>query len=422
MPNAGPLEHAGQGFRNVDGRGAHQHGPPGPVVFGDFFDRGAVLLALRPEYEIVEVVARNGAIRGDRHHIHLVDFPELLGFRFGGACHAGKLVVHPEIILKRDGGVRLRRRLHLHLFLGLDRLVQPVGIPPPGKHPARMFVHDLHPPFLHNIFHVFLVQRVRLQQLLDGVQPLRPFGIQRIEFAFFRILFLGEQARVVHALVFLFLLVQRRIGPDVRLGLATALRIAPLYGRDLVAHVGKDEQVGVFSGRPRRERAALLRHFDGVLLLLEGEKQRFVHHRHMLRVILQVEEFRFAEQLRHARFLKQFLELLVAGKSAAGAQEGQAGVALHLGNRLAVAGFLRPIPFAQPPFRVGYEARHRLLLRVHQLPDDGLELCETAVVRLRNRSGNNERRARLVDQHGIHLVHDGEMMPALDQLLLLGHE
>ena len=34
-----------------------------------------------------------------------VDVPQLLGFRLGRSGHAGQLVVHPEVVLKRDGGV-----------------------------------------------------------------------------------------------------------------------------------------------------------------------------------------------------------------------------------------------------------------------------------------------------------------------------
>ena len=66
----------------------------------------------------------------------------------------------------------------------------------------------------------------------------------------------------------------------------------------------------------------------------------------MLGVILQVEELRLAQQLRHARFLEQLLEFLVAGEPAIGAQKSKTGFTLHIRGGLAVAGFLGPVPFA----------------------------------------------------------------------------
>ena len=67
---------------------------------------------------------------------------------------------------------RLRLALDLHAFLGLDRLVQPVR-PAPARHDAAgELVHDQHLAVLHQVVHVLLVQRVRLQQLVDDVELL----------------------------------------------------------------------------------------------------------------------------------------------------------------------------------------------------------------------------------------------------------
>ena len=71
---------------------------------------------------------------------------------------------------------------------------------------------------------------------------------------------------------------------------------------------------------------------------------------------------------------------------------------------------------------LGQKAPAQLLLRADERFDQRLPLRELLVERVHRRAADDERRARLVNQDGIHLVHDGEIMPALDLLLLArGH-
>src|SRR5690606_40785831 len=59
---------------------------------------------------------------------------------------------------------------------------------------------------LHDVLDVFLVQRVGLQKLLDGVQPLGALGIEVVEPALLVLLLLLQEAEVVHSLVLLLFL------------------------------------------------------------------------------------------------------------------------------------------------------------------------------------------------------------------------
>ena len=98
----------------------------------------------------------------------------------------GELLVHAEVVLDRDRRERLRLALHLHAFLRLDRLVQPVG-PAAARHRAAgELVDDQDLAVLHDVVHVLLVQRVRPQQLVDDVDPL----------ALLRVLALDRRARL----------------------------------------------------------------------------------------------------------------------------------------------------------------------------------------------------------------------------------
>src|SRR5690606_31558475 len=87
-----------------------------------------------------------------------------------------------------------------------------------------------------------------------------------------------------------------------------------------------------------------------------------------------------------------------------------------------ISGLEGCVAFLQLLLRLARKGGHQLLLRIHELLDGGLELLEAIVVRLRHRTRNNEWRSRLVDEHGVHLVHDSEVMPALNELIRLDDE
>ena len=79
---------------------------------------------------------------GIDHHVEVVDLLELDRFGVRRAGHAGELLVHAEIVLEGDRRERLVLAFDLDVFLGLDRLVQPVA-PAPARHqPAGELVDD----------------------------------------------------------------------------------------------------------------------------------------------------------------------------------------------------------------------------------------------------------------------------------------
>ena len=108
-------------------------------------------------------------IRRNGDHFQLVNLVELRRFGFRRAGHAGKLLVHAEIILEGDRGERLIFALDLHAFFRFDRLVQAVGPAASGHLAPGEFVDDHHFAFFHHVIHVALEQRVRAQPLIDVV-------------------------------------------------------------------------------------------------------------------------------------------------------------------------------------------------------------------------------------------------------------
>jgi hypothetical protein len=125
-----------------------------------------------------------------------VDLVELVLLRLGGARHAAELVVHPEVVLDGDGGQRLGLGLDRDPLLGLHRLVQPVGPAPPGHHAAGELVHDHHLAVLHHVLLVAVEERVRLQELVDDVDPLALVGVLALQ-RVLRVALLVERERFV---------------------------------------------------------------------------------------------------------------------------------------------------------------------------------------------------------------------------------
>ena len=162
-------------------------GQPEPVQPLDLVDDRVVLLLPGLVDPVGLVGAADRPVGRDDADLEPVDRVELGLLGLGGAGHAGQLVVHPEVVLDRDRGEGLGLALDLHLLLGLDRLVQPVGPAPPGHDAAGELVDDQHLALLHQVVHVLLVQDVGLQQLVDDVQLLalervvapRPCGAAR---------------------------------------------------------------------------------------------------------------------------------------------------------------------------------------------------------------------------------------------------
>ena len=109
----------------------------------------------------------------DRHvgrhldDVEAVDVAEFLGFGRRRAGHAGKLVVHAEIVLEGDRGQRLVLRLDGDVLLGLERLVQAFRIAAARHHAAGEFVDDDDLVVADDVVLVLLEQPVRLQRVVD---------------------------------------------------------------------------------------------------------------------------------------------------------------------------------------------------------------------------------------------------------------
>ena len=133
-----------------------------------FLDRAVDLVVL--------VDALDGHIGRDLGHVETVDFGEFLRFGRRRARHAGKLVVHAEVVLEGDGGERLVLGLDLDVFLGLERLMQAFRIAPARHHAAGEFVDDDDLAVPDDVVLVALEQLVGLERIVDVVDDRATFS------------------------------------------------------------------------------------------------------------------------------------------------------------------------------------------------------------------------------------------------------
>jgi hypothetical protein len=117
------LQQLGETFRFFDRRGADQHGLIAVVKSLDLIRGGEVFFFFSAVNDVGILNAKQRAVGRNDDDFQPVNLVELWRFGFRCAGHARQLLVHAEIILKRDRGERLVLALDLDVFLGFDGLV-----------------------------------------------------------------------------------------------------------------------------------------------------------------------------------------------------------------------------------------------------------------------------------------------------------
>ena len=116
----------------------------------------------------------------NNNDVKSVDLAEFLLFRFGRAGHAGQLIVHPEIVLKRNRGQGLTFPLNFDAFLCFNRLVQSVGITASKHQPSGEFVDDDDFAVFYHIVLVAMHQGMRPQRLIKVMGKFHIFIVVKI--------------------------------------------------------------------------------------------------------------------------------------------------------------------------------------------------------------------------------------------------
>ena len=270
-------EHLAQQLRDLDRGRTYQHGASTLYEADDLLDDGGVLLTSRLVDTVVEVVARDGAVGGDDHDVQLIDIPELASLRLGCPGHPRELVIHAEVVLQRDRGEGLRGGLHVDALLGLNGLVQPIGVATAVHDTTRLLVDDHHLAVHNDVLVVLLKEGVGLEELVDRVYALALDGI------------IGEQRLLASSV----LLGREALGSEL--------------GQER-SDVGKDEEAAVI-GALRQEVDPLVRELDAILLLVDDEVELIGDDMHLAHVVGHV----LLLDLEHPRLDTRLAEVLDEG-------------------------------------------------------------------------------------------------------------
>ena len=142
--NPRPLEQSGQQLALLHAGGAHEHRLADLMTLDDVVDDRGELGLFGAVHQVGLVLAAVGTVGRNRHHTERVGGVELGGFGGRGTGHAGELVVHAEVVLQRDRGQSLVLGLDRYALFGLDGLVQPLVVTPPGQDASGVLVDDDH--------------------------------------------------------------------------------------------------------------------------------------------------------------------------------------------------------------------------------------------------------------------------------------
>ena len=172
MRDIAHLQHTREELGYLDGCRADKNGAAAVAHLDYLVDHGVVFLACCLIDTVLKVFARYGTVCRNLHDIKLIDVPELTGFRHCSTCHAGKLVVHAEIVLQRDSGECLCRSLHAHMLFRLDSLMEAVAPASAFHDTSCLFVNDFHLAVDDNVFVILVEHTVGLEQLLECMHTL----------------------------------------------------------------------------------------------------------------------------------------------------------------------------------------------------------------------------------------------------------
>ena len=251
--------------------------------------------------------------------------------------------------------------------------MQPVGVAASLHDTARLLIHDFHLIVDDDVLHVLLEHAVRLEQLVDGMHPFGFDGIFVDEFVLFGRLLLGAQVALLD------------------------------FGHGST-YVGQHEE-SLLADVAGEEFMPLVGQLHRIEFLVDNEEELVGNLRHTPVVVLHVGVLHLLHQRLIARLTEELDERFVFGQSLVGAvKQYTALVVLSLADELAGS---------------AEQVVHEVALHVVELFDEAAVLVEELVVPLGYGTRYDERGTGVVDEHGVHFVHDGEVMLALHEVLRL---
>jgi len=174
-----PQQQRREVLRRLDGDRADEHRLARLAALLDVARDGRELAFLRLEDHVVLVDSPHRDVRRDLDDVEVVDLDELLLLGLRGAGHATELLVEAEVVLQRDRREREVLLLDADALLRLHGLVQAFAPAAAFHDAAGELVDDLHLAVLDHVLDVAVIERLRLECLVEVVDELRV--LRRVE-------------------------------------------------------------------------------------------------------------------------------------------------------------------------------------------------------------------------------------------------
>ena len=145
------FQHPAEQLRSLNCNGAHQHRLSLFIGFLNFLDHCPELFLLRLIYGILQILTDHWLVGRNLNHVHTINIAEFLFLCQSRTGHAGFFGIFIEEILEGNRSQRLALTFHLHMLLGLNCLVQAIGITAPRHNTPRKFIYNQHLLILHHI-------------------------------------------------------------------------------------------------------------------------------------------------------------------------------------------------------------------------------------------------------------------------------
>ena len=146
---------------------AHQHRLPGGMDLGDMRDDRVVLTRLGDVHAVGLIFANVGGVGRDRRDTQLVELPQLLTGRQGGAGHSADTRVAVDECLHGDGVENLTGVGGFDSLLGFDSCLQAIGPALQRGDASTRGVDEVHGAITHDVVHVALQEHMCVQGHID---------------------------------------------------------------------------------------------------------------------------------------------------------------------------------------------------------------------------------------------------------------
>ena len=180
MLDATFLEHRAQFFGNLNGNRADQHRLSGLMHLRDAFHDCVKFRGLLRKDRVVKILSDDRLVGRDHHNVHVIDIAEFVLFRLCRTGHTCQLVVHPKIVLQRDGRQRLGLGTDQYALLRLDRLMQTVAVASAEHQTTCKLIDDDDFSVLNDVVHIALHDRLCLECLDHMMVDLHVFRIAEV--------------------------------------------------------------------------------------------------------------------------------------------------------------------------------------------------------------------------------------------------